>query len=329
MYEYTIIGYGVTGMIVLAILHANNINLSKVCVIDPYFDGGSLMRDYGDVISNTPFSKCINALKLIKLDYTIPEEYTVYDESKTTPLYILANILKDFTKNIAKQVDIVEGLVTYIKKDEHFTIQVGTKEITSNKIFLCQGSTQKNLECEIPSIPISVALNKDTLSRYIKPTDKVVLFGTSHSGCLVLENLNKLNIQTTAIFKHKEPFLFAKDGEYDGIKEEAERIATSILNSEYKNLTLVNTSKIDTVLKSLRKCDWVIYSIGFEPKNINSNINLIKYDKTSGKILETDNAYGFGIAYPSLAPDSIHVDVGIISFVEHIQKQIQLLLLTN
>lgn len=329
MYEYTIIGYGVTGMIVLAILHANSIDLSKVCVIDPYFDGGSLMRDYGGVISNTPFSKCINALKLIKPDYTIPEEYKIYDESKTTPLYVLANILKDFTKNITKQVDILEGSVTHIKKDEYFTIQVGIREIKSNKIFLCQGSTQKSLECEIPSIPISVALNKDTLSRYVKPTDKVVIFGTSHSGCLVLENLNKLNIQTTAIFKHKEAFLFAKDGEYDGIKEEAERIANSIINNEYTNLTLVHTSKIDSVLKSLRKCNWVIYSIGFEPRTISSNIDLIKYDNKSGKILETDNAYGFGIAYPSLAPDSIHVDVGIISFVEHIQKQIQLLLLTN
>ena len=80
------------------------------------------------------------------------------------------------------------------------------------------------------------------------------------------------------------------------------------------------------MLKVLRKCDWVIYSIGFETTQISSNIDLTKYDNTTGKILETDNAYGFGIAYPSLAPDSIHVDVGIISFVEHIQKQIQLLL---
>jgi len=329
MYEYAIIGYGVTGMIVLAILHTNSINLSKVCVIDPYFDGGALMRDYGNVISNTPFTKCINALRLIKPDYTIPEEYKIYDESKTTALYVLANILKDFTKNALSQVDTIEDYVTYIKKDSAWTIQTRRKEITSNIIFLCQGSQQKVLECGIQSIPIQIALNKDLLSRYVKPTDKVVIFGTSHSGCLVLENLNKLNIQTTAIFKHKEPFLFAKDGEYDGIKEEAERIANSIINNEYTNLTLVNSSKIDIMLKSLRKCNWVIYSIGFEPKTISSNIDLIKYDNTSGKILETDNAYGFGIAYPSLAPDSVHVDVGIISFVEHIQKQIQLLLLTN
>jgi hypothetical protein len=231
IYNYTIIGYGVTGMIVLAILHANNVDLSKVCIIDPYFDGGALMRDYGNVVSNTPFSKCINALKLIKPEYVLPDEYKIYDESKTTPLYVLAHIIRDFTKNMVRQVDVLEGSVTYIKKDDIFTVQVGLKEIKSNIIFLCQGSIQKSLECEIPSIPINIALNKDILSRYVKPTDKVVVFGTAHSGCLVLENLNQLNIQTTAIFKHNNPFLFAKDGVYDGIKEEAERIANSILNN--------------------------------------------------------------------------------------------------
>lgn len=328
IYDYTIIGYGITGMLVLAILQANNIDLSKVCVIDPYFDGGALLRDYGNVISNTPFSKCINALKLIKPEYVIPEEYRIYDETKTTPLYILAHIIKDFTKHIIKQVDIIEDSVKYIKKDDLFTIYTYKKEIQSKKIILCQGSKQKKLECEIQSIPISIALNKELLSRYLKPNDKVVVFGTAHSGCLVLENLHNLNIQTTAIFKHNEPFLFAKNGEYDGIKEEAERIANSILNDEYKNLTLIHSSKIDQLIKALRKSDWVIYSIGFEANYIESNIDLFKYDKMSGRILETDNAYGFGIAYPSLAPDSIHVDVGVISFVEHIQKQI-LLLLTN
>ena len=70
--------------------------------------------------------------------------------------------------------------------------------------------------------------------------------------------------------------------------------------------------------------DWVIYAIGFEAnKNIKCEIDLTKYDKTSGKILNTENAYGFGIAYPSLAPDSIHVDVGVYSFIEHIQKQLE------
>ena len=46
------------------------------------------------------------------------------------------------------------------------------------------------------------------------------------------------------------------------------------------------------------------------------------YDKKTGSILGCEGLWGFGIAYPSSAPDDIHVDVGIISFVEHILKQI-------
>ena len=176
----------------------------------------------------------------------------------------------------------------------------------------------------MPSIPIEIALNKDMLQNYVKPNQKVLVFGTAHSGTLVLENLETLGIETTAIYKKEKPFYFAKDGEYDGIKEEAERIAEDILNNKYKNIKLINISQIDEIIKLTKKVDWVIYAIGFEAnKNIKCETNLTKYDKTSGKILNTENAYGFGIAYPSLAPDSIHVDVGVYSFIEHIQKQLE------
>ena len=97
-YKITIIGFGITGMLLLAILNKNSINLSNICIIDPYYDGGNLLRLYGDVISNTPFSKAVNALKMIDSNYTIPEEYANYDLNKTTPLSILAHMIKDFIK---------------------------------------------------------------------------------------------------------------------------------------------------------------------------------------------------------------------------------------
>ena len=154
-------------------------------------------------------------------------------------------------------------------------------------------------------------------------------FSLFYSDLCLLDDLHKLNISTTAIHKSKEPFLFAKDGVYDGIKEEAERIAHEILENKYNNLTVLNIAEIDKIIKASKQADWVVYSIGFETSPISANFDIIKYNSTNGRIKDVEKAYGFGIAYPSLAPDSIHVDVGIISFVEHIQKQIQLLLLTN
>lgn len=324
MYDIAIIGYGITGMLTLAILQQSGFNLSKVCVIDPYYDGGALMREYGNVISNTPLSKLITALQSIKPEYTIPEEYSSYDVNKITPLYILTNIIKDFTKNFLKEVDKYETKVVNINNELDYILETENGDtIKSRVIICCQGSSPKKLSCDIPIIPLHVALNSEILKQYLKPNDKVILFGTSHSGTLILENLHKLNIQTTAIHKSKVPFLFARNGEYDGIKEEAERIASQILNNEYTKLKLLNINEIDKVIKASKEADWVIYSIGFEPHAIRANFDITKYNSTNGRIFGIEKAYGFGIAYPSLAPDSIHVDVGVLSFVEHIQKQME------
>jgi len=324
MYDIAIIGYGITGMLALAILQQYNFDLSKVCVIDPYYDGGALMREYGNVVSNTPLSKLITSLQSIKPEYTIPEEYSMYDPTKITPLYVLTNIIKDFTKTLLTQVDKYETKVININYNIDYTLETENGDtINSRAILCCQGSSPKKLSCDIPIIPLNIALNPEILKQYVKPNDKIILFGTSHSGTLILENLHKLNIQTTAIHKSKVPFLFAKDGEYDGIKEEAERIALHILNNEYTNLRLLNINEIDKVIKASKEADWVIYSIGFEAQKIKANFDISKYNSTNGKIIDIEKAYGFGIAYPSLAPDSIHVDIGVLSFVEHIQKQME------
>ena len=323
MYDITIIGYGITGLLVLAILQQNQCDLSKICVIDPYFDGGNLLRLYGNVISNTPLQKTINALKLINPDYILPERFSNYDVNKTTPLYILVHMIKELVNPILKKVDTIESIVHSIEYDSTYTIHTDSTIVQSKVILLCQGSESKMLKCDIPTIPLHIALNVELLKNYILPNQNVLVFGTAHSGCLILENLHKLNIQTTAIHKLKTPFLFAKDGVYDGIKEEAERIALEIYDNRYTNLKLVQITEIDKIIKTSKQADYVIYSIGFQTKKIQTNFDMLTYNSTNGTLKKIEKAYGFGIAYPSSAPDGIHVDVGIISFVEHIQKQIE------
>ena len=60
---------------------------------------------------------------------------------------------------------------------------------------------------------------------YVKPNDKLLLFGTAHSGALILQNCEDLGIETTAVYNKEKPFYFANEGDYDGIKEDAEHIA--------------------------------------------------------------------------------------------------------
>ena len=320
-YDITIIGFGITGMLVLAILKSNNIH--NICIIDPYFDGGDLMRLWGDVISNTPLEKAINALQLINPNYVLPAQYN-YDITKITPLYILVHIVKDFVRQY--DFDRVETNVKKLIYNDIWNITNEDGSILQSKVIIaCQGSEPKKLQCAIPSIPLQNALNKDILKKYIKPLDKVLLFGTAHSGTLILENLEKLKVQTTAIYK-ENAFLFASDGAYDGIKEEGERIARQILNNEYKYIDLVKLTNVEKIIKASKEASWVIYAMGFESRLIDAVVNekpisLREYDSSTG-MLKCPKAYGFGIAYPSLAPDKTHVDVGLFSFVEHIQKQI-------
>jgi thioredoxin reductase len=324
MYDITIIGCGITGMLVLAILQQHSIDLSKVCIIDPYFDGGNLLRSYGSVISNTPLSKTVNALKLIDSNYTVPEKFTNFELTSTTPLWVLTHLIKTIVNPILKKIDTVQSNVQSIDYTTHYKIQTDVSQVESKIIILCQGAEPKMLHCDIPIIPLTSALNEQILKNYLSPNNKVLVFGTSHSGCIILENLHKLNIETIAVHKSKAPFLFARDGEYDGIKEEAERIAHEILENKYNNLTLLHINEIDKIIKASKQADYVVYCIGFETTNtIKANFDITKYDSTNGRIKDVEKAYGFGIAYPSAAPDGIHVDVGIISFVEHIQNQIE------
>jgi pyruvate/2-oxoglutarate dehydrogenase complex dihydrolipoamide dehydrogenase (E3) component len=322
--DITIIGFGVTGMLVLAILNQHKFDCSKIAIVDPYFDGGNLIRQYGDVLSNTPLLKTINALKLINPNYELPDEYKHYDVNVITPLHVCVELIQDIIKPIVNKCDLYQTKVKSLSYDNVHILNTEDLNILHSKtIVLCQGASSKVLKTNIPTIPLEISLNKDLLKKYVKQTSKVMVFGTSHSGCLVLENLQNLGIETTAIYKKENPFLFAKDGIYDGIKEEAEKIATKIVNNEYKHISLKNIKDIESLIKISKEATHVIYAIGFETKpTIQSNNSIVNYDSVTGKLLELPNAWGFGIAYPSLAPDTIHYDVGIISFVEHIQKHI-------
>ena len=324
LYDICIIGGGTAGMLALSMLPDVNI-----CIIDPYFDGGDLFRRWHSVESNTRLEKTVSALRLIDPDYSVPEKYKNYALEKTTPLYVCANLLKDFVVHRLKAVDLLQGSVRFLNyKDNLWNIVYGSSTVKSKIVLLCNGSTPKVLDCGIPTIPLEKALCKNSLRNYVKEDDKVILFGTSHSGTLVLEHLEDLKIKTVAVYNKSTPFEFACDGHYDGIKEDAERIARSILDGLYKSVTLVSLNDTVSLLKASARSTWSIYCVGFKQNNdITICVNDVaqdasKFDGKTGKIDSCPAAWGFGIGYPSTAPDSIHVDVGIYSFAEHIQKQI-------
>lgn len=322
MFDILVVGAGVTGLLAVSSFVKNRVE--KIGIIDSRFSGGDLIEKYGSVQSNTLVQKTVDALKMIDQSYELTTDLPF---DKTAPLYIHTQLVKEFADNYLQKVDCIQGTVLSVEySDSKWEVRTTDTVYRSKLVVLCQGSTPKILNSGIPTIPLEHALNKESLKMYVKPNDKLLVFGTAHSGALILQNCEDLRIETTAVYKKEKPFYFANEGDYDGIKEDAEHVAKRILNNEFKYVKLLSIEKIDTLLKSVKQATKAIYAIGFERRDVpisfnNEKIETSSYNKKTGLI--ANGLYGFGIAYPSSAPDDIHVDVGVISFAEHILKQVE------
>jgi hypothetical protein len=324
-----IIGAGATGLLLLLLLQEASIDLSTVTIIDPYFDGGDLARKWTAVISNTPWSKTINSLKAACPSLSI---LSSNDPASTSPLIDIAHLLRSLTAPLLKKTRQIQGRAlssNYDSQSKMWTTTVNGQVVTTARLVLAQGSEPKFMDLPIPSIPLEIALDQSRLKHYVKSSDKVIIFGTMHSGTLIINNLAALGTQVTAYYNSPEPFYWARDGAYDGIKADAADIADKIVKGEVA-VTLVSTKDTAKVIRTSHEAQWVVYAMGFVPREMPLSIDGLpcsakEYDGLSGRLANAP-AWGFGIAYPNRAPDGINWDVGVASFLEHMKGQISSIL---
>jgi cation diffusion facilitator CzcD-associated flavoprotein CzcO len=305
-----IIGAGVTGLSLLLLLTHSGIDPADIAIIDPQFNCGDLGFRWSQVQSNTPWSKTVDTLNAI-LGLEIPTS------NNTTKLSDIADLFLSLTARIP--VHRIQGFVTSVERDADWIITYhtdSTKTISCRTLFVCQGSEQKTLSHPIPSIPLEYALDS-RLARYISPGDRVTVFGTMHSGTLVIKNLHDLSASITAVYRSEKPFIWDRDGAYDGIKEEAALIADKIVSGEIP-VRLLRASDMSGI-----DANWVIYAMGFKPRSIPGIPTA--YDRTGAL---GPNAWGFGISYPNAAPDGVHWDVSVAAFLNHMKAQLPTILQT-
>lgn len=324
-----VVGAGITGLLLLLLLEAAGVDMSKVTIIDPFFDGGDLARKWTTVLSNTPWSKTINSLQehfpsLSILSSTAP--------TSATPLIEIAHLIRSLAENALKKVALIQGTVAsanYSTEVGEWNVQalVGgvIQNISVKQLILAPGGEPKTMNLAIPSIPLEVALDLQRLKHYVKNGENILVFGTMHSGTLVIRNLASLAANITAYYNSSEPFYWDRDGAYDGIKGEAATIADDIVTGTIP-VTLVSTKDTASVIRTSREAQWVVYAFGLTRRNVHLSLNGVEiisneYGEDSGKIKGLP-AWGFGVAYPNRAPDGIHWDVGVAPFLEHIKKQI-------
>jgi hypothetical protein len=331
-----IVGFGIAGQILLLELLKAGVKGSDILVMDKTFLGGDLVTEYGTVLSNTPWWKTKKALECYPefAAAAIAEGSAEFQDNQCMPVARIAEYCFSVAEK-ARKVSGAEMLITEIQsvqqsQPETLQIQHTFGVLHCGIVFATHGATPKRLPLEIPSIPLSIALDKELLRRHVNPTkDHVAVIGTAHSGSILLSHLNTLSTPTTAFYRGTKPFRFARDGAYDGLKECSEQIADAVLKGEYTNLSLTSLDNFFEAHKAFKKATKVIVATGFEARQIQGLP--ISYDPATAALHGYSSAYGFGIAYPGITTQDgkTYVDVSVLSFQDQIQRCLPEILNTN
>jgi hypothetical protein len=327
-----IIGCGASGSLCLLELARKGRDLSTITVIDPYFDGGDLGRRWGAVKSNTKWQQIVDSMSQYpSAAAPIAELGKAYGPEDIFLLSDLANLLQQAARPLLQSVNLHVDTCKKLKKTEAgWSVDLaagGEVAETFGSVFLCQGGVEKQLDYGKPVIPLDIALDPVRLRRLIRPGQTVTVVGLSHSGTLALRNLNDLGLSLNGIYDTEKPFYFARDGCYDGIKEEAATIADTIV-AKTLPVKLVSTKDTKNLVKVLTKTDWIVLSIGFTTRSLcvtaldGTQLNEVDYSPTTALVAGQADLYGFGLSYPGVSEieGKIYKDVSIPSFIQQIQR---------
>ena len=328
-FRVCIIGAGICGLLASAFLSDSAV--VNTCIIDPTFFGGDLMEKWCCVKSNTTSQQIIDALdKVPRFKHLLIPYLHEYPAGDIVPLKIIAQAIKELAAPILAQMKREVATVQEIAIKEgisHITLDSG-KVILAETIILCTGVQPRVLNYDVPCIPLDIALDAGRLGNYVKKGQSVMVFGLNHSGTLVLANLSQFCSRIYGVYRGAKPFVFGRDDEYDGIKQEAAVIADNILAGGMPSCTLLSlTDSEKDVTRIIRYCDYVIYCVGFKQrglsiKNEGAIVELSAYNSITAQLAEGVSIWCYGAGFPNKTDykGRVHYDVGIPSFIDYMLR---------
>jgi len=326
MKKICIVGGGAAALVLLYNLEKNNVDPKSITIVDPTHNGGDITKKWFHVRSNTTWQQIFEA---VPSRSSFAKPWGDLNPQEPVELSYIINYLRDVTKNYLSQTFLRTDRVVKAEEQNNqwkLTLHGGKQPLLADVVFFCQGSEPKSLDLPFPSIPLDVALDKRRLSEHVSPGQHILVFGTAHSGPLIVKNLVDLGTTITNFYATEQPFYFDRNGAYDGVKQDAAVIADAILQGSYPNVSLESVHDMSAIIRASKSADACIYACGFEARCIQPQWN--RYDGATGRIEGTTTAWGFGIAYPNRAPDGIHWDVSVPAFQAHIQRQMPEILAT-
>jgi hypothetical protein len=331
LYKLCLIGYGAAHMLLAGYVLANKLlSPRELLIIDPHHDGGALLRDWPHVISNTTYQQFLDALSLLG----IPHPNCPYNPAAPTELQCLAHGLRSTVSILlGPTVTRVYGYVSKLEKNATapWRITVGNQHYTSIIASIAIGATPRALPTQTPQIPLHRAFTTTDLVTYLTPDQTLTVFGASHSGALIVQAAVQLGCSVNLIYNTPQPFYFADEGAYDGVKLETAVLARQILADGLDGkVRLLSYGDALAVHSALLQSAWCVSACGFV---------LTHYPQVyvDGQALHTESSlpynpanaqihprlYGWGIGFPSTTTldGRTYVDVSIPSFAAYIYAQ--------
>lgn len=341
-----VIGAGPAGIAAIGLLLDNGIKPQNIIWIDPCFQVGMLGKRWSSVSSNTKaslFTDFLNASP--SFDYEkISKNYTRFplqslNGEETCELKYVVDPLQAVTNNLLHSIPHLQDNVIKIQR----VMNAGSslwllrtekdQEITANLVILASGSTPKEIQTSIPTIPLEEAMQIEKLKAACSPSDTVAVFGSSHSAIMIIRDLCELGVKKVVNF-YRSPILYAEYLPGGGIKNDSTGLkgktrTWALNNFDSKGQSLIpKLTRFESTKEMtdahLPNCDKAIYAIGFEKRQVEIEGNPgLKYDCKTGKV--ADGIYGCGIAFPELAPDAVgklEHQVGLWKFMKYMKRMV-------
>lgn len=333
-YHTAVIGAGPAGIATVGKLLDHGIAAKDIVWIDPHFQVGDFGTIWKNVPSNTTvnlFLQFLHAAQSFDYDHS-PHDFEInhLDPYKTCYLRIMVEPLQWITDHLRKKIhsmhDIAENLSL---KDRQWTIQLKKTEIHAKNVILAIGSESKNLSYSaFQVIPLQDALDEQRIKNHINPKDGVAVFGSSHSGILVLRNLVNCKVKQIINF-YQSPLRYAVNLDdwilFDdtGLKGIAAEWARENIDGQLPHNLERIYSNTENIEHYLPLCNKVVYAIGFERRLLPTihGGGPLSYIEECGII--APGLFGIGIAFPEAKWNPFGLlehRVGLAKFMDYLER---------
>lgn len=337
--EWAVIGAGPAGIAAVGKLIDKGVNPKKIVWIDPKFNVGDLGDYWSAVSSNTTvklFKEFLCNCKSFNYDSQKKKfEFDNLPNEKTCQLRYIIEPLVYITQQLQHQVNTIHDYVESVHLSESlWHMNTRSQQIFQvDNIILATGAIPKPMQATfgVETISLYDALNPSKLSKKCNNTDRVAVFGSSHSAILIIRELLDLGVKEVVNF-YLNPLRFGipiddwvlfDDG---GLKGETAIWARKyIIGKQPKGLTRTIAND-ENITKLLPGCTKAIYAVGFVPRSpLVENYPNYKYNPHNGII--ATGLFGVGIGFPESKTDpfgNTEFRVGLWKFINYLDKVVPL-----